>query len=109
MKNLYLLLAIAGYLATNPLMFLESYENKNILLWTKPAETTLGLFANRISTIFALDLLFGVLVFFFWTYFETKRLGMKRLWAYWLATLLFGLAGTFPLFLWVREKYLQKS
>ncbi len=107
MRPFYLLLAILGYLGPNLLMLLESYENKNILLWTKPDETIAGLFVNRISTIFALDLLFGVLVFFIWAFFETKRLGMKRYWLYVLLTMLFGLAGTFPLFLWAREKYLK--
>lgn len=109
MKTLYLILSVLGYLSTNLLMFLESYENKNILLWTKADETIAGLFANRISTIFAIDLLVVVLVFFIWCYFETKRTGMKKFWLYWLLTLLFGLAGTFPLFLWAREKKLAEN
>lgn len=108
MKKIYLLLAVIGYLAANSLMLLESYENNNILLWTKPAETIAFLFANRISTIFAIDLLFVVFVFFIWTFSEAKRLGMKRVWIYWILTMLFGLAGTLPLFLWAREKYLSK-
>ena len=109
MRTLYLIVAIIGYLVTNGLMLLETVENHNILLWTKPSETIAGLFANRISTIFGIDLLIAVFVFFIWSFREAKRLGMRRAWKYWLLTLLFGLAGTFPLFLWAREKYLGEN
>lgn len=57
MKLLYLVMAVIGYAATLLLMLLESFENKNILLWTKPDETISALFINRISTTFAIDLL----------------------------------------------------
>ena len=107
MKKIYLLLSVLGYLSANLLVLLEGFENNNILLWTKLDETFTGMFANRITTIFAIDLLFVVLVFFVWSFIETKRLGMKKLWLYWLLALLFGLAGTLPLFLWAREKHLS--
>ena len=107
MRKLYLILAVLGYLAPNLLMLLETIENKNILLWTKPSETITALFVNRISTIFAIDLLFAVFVFFIWLMIEGKRLNMRNTWKYIVFTLLFGLAGTFPLFLWAREKYLK--
>ena len=109
MKKLYLLLAIIGYIVPNALMLIESVENKNILLWTKPDETVTALFINRISTIFAIDLLYAVAVFFIWAMVEGKRLGMPKPWKYIILTLLFGLAGTFPLFLWAREKQLEKG
>ena len=107
MRKIYLILAIIGYAAPNLLMLLESFENKNILLWTKPMDTIAALFINRISTIFAIDLLWAVLIFFIWLTIEGKRLGMQKTWKYIVFTLLFGLAGTFPLFLWAREKYLK--
>ena len=109
MRKLYLILAIIGYLIPNFLMLVETIENKNILLWTRPSDTITALFINRISTIFAIDLLFAVLVFFIWLTIEGKKLNMKNTWKYILFTLLFGLAGTFPLFLWAREKYLNKK
>jgi hypothetical protein len=109
MKKLYLACSIAGYLAANLLVLLESIENHNILLWTRPSETIAGLFANRISTIFAIDLFIAVLVFFIWSYAESKRVGMKKVWLYWVLTMLFGLADTLPLFLWVREKHLKPN
>ncbi len=106
MKLLYLAMAALGYVLTALLMLLESFENKNVLLWTKPDETVSALFINRITTIFAVDLLWAVLVFFVWVLVEGRRLGMRRLWQYPLLTLLFGLAGTFPLFLYHRQKHL---
>ena len=108
MRKIYLVLAIIGYLAPNLLMLLETIENKNFLLWTKPNETITSLFVNRISTIFAIDLFYAVLIFFIWLVIEGKRLGMKNSWKYIVLTMLFGLAGTFPLFLWGQgEVYLN--
>ena len=109
MRKVYLILAILGFLAPNVLTLLETIENKNILLWTKPDETITALFINRISTIFAIDLFWAVLVFFIWLIIEGKKSGMKNTWKYILLTMLFGLAGTFPLFLWTREKHLNKK
>ncbi len=109
MKKIYLLFSILGYLSTNLLVLLESFENKNILLLTNLDETIAALFSNRISTIFAIDFLFVVLVFFVWTFVETRRLGMKKVWLYWVLTILFGLAGTLPLFLLAREKQLVRK
>lgn len=90
-------------------MLLESLENKNILLWTKLDETISSLFINRISTIFALDLLWAVVVFCIWVFVEGRRLKVAHLWRFPLLTLLFGLAGTLPLFLYLREKRLEKQ
>lgn len=109
MRTFYLILAILGFLAPSFLVLLESVENHNILLWTKPTETFDALFVNRISTIFGIDLFFAVLVFFIWSHFEGRRLRMKKVWMYWLLILLFGLAGGFPLFLWARQKYLDQA
>ncbi len=103
MKTVYLILAIVGYSATFPLMMMESLATNNWLLLTKPILTWDGLFANRISTIFALDLLPAVFAFLIWAMAECRRLGMKNIWMWWAGALLFGLGGTFPLFLWARE------
>ena len=98
MRKYYLVLTVLGYAIPNFLVLLESLLNKNILLWSKMDETITALFINRISTIFAVDLLWAVLVFFIWVFVEGKRLNMRQLWKYPLLTLLFGLAGTFPSF-----------
>jgi hypothetical protein len=103
MKNLYLLLAILGFILPSIFVSIESVETGNILLYTQPLATIEGMFANRISTIFMIDLLFGVLVFFIWTFTESKKHQISNLWLVWLLTLLLGFAGGFPLFLYLRE------
>lgn len=104
MKNLYLLLAIIGFVTPSIFVTLESIETGNILLYTHPLSTIEGMFANRISTIFMIDLLFAVLVFFIWTFTESKKHHIKHIWIIWLLTMLFGLAGGYPLFLYFKEK-----
>ena len=103
MKKIYLVLAIAGFIAPNILVAKVSVETGNILLWAKPAETIAGMYANDISTAFMIDLLWVVTVFFFWTYREAKRHNMKTPWLIWILTLLFGMAGPFPLFLYMMD------
>lgn len=103
MKKTYLILCIIGFLSPNVLVILESIETGNILLYMNPAATIMGMFANRISSIFAIDLLFAVLVFFIWSFREAKFHQVKKLGLVWVFTLLFGLAGSFPMFLYLRE------
>ncbi|MFY0687423.1 MAG: DUF2834 domain-containing protein [Cyclobacteriaceae bacterium] len=104
MQKIYLLLAIIGFISPSILVAIESFETGNILLYTYPLATIEGMFVNRISTIFMIDLLFTVLVFLIWTYHEGKKWGIKNIWLVWLLTMLFGLAGGFPLFLYLKEK-----
>ncbi len=104
MKRFYLVLAVIGFLVPNYFVLLESLETGNILLYGNMPATIKAMFANRISSIFILDLLFAVLVFFIWTYREAQHHGIQRIWVVWLFTMLFGFAGGFPLFLYLREK-----
>ncbi|MFK8010247.1 MAG: DUF2834 domain-containing protein [Saprospiraceae bacterium] len=57
----------------NYFVLLESVETGNIMLYGNIPATFKGMFANRISTIFIIDLLFGVLVFLLWSYHEAKK------------------------------------
>lgn len=107
MKRLYAVLSVIGYIASNWFVVLVSSESGNVLLWTRPLETMAGMFANRIAAAFAIDLLFVALVACIWFYSEGRRLGMRRIWIYWVLTLAFGLAGTLPLFLLNRERRLE--
>ena len=109
MKKIYLILAIIGFILPTIFVIRESVETGNILLYTNPMATIEGMFANRISTIFIIDLLFGVLVFMIWSYRESKAHGIKNIMAVWLFTFLFGFAGGFPLFLYLREKAIASS
>ena len=78
-------------------------ESGNFLLYTHPIDTFNGMFANNISSAFAVDLLFVVMLFLAWTYYEAKRLNMKNVWAVWIYTFALGIAGGLPLFLYLRE------
>ena len=108
MKRLYAVLSLLGYVASNWFVVLVSIRTGNVLLWTKPLETMAGMFANPIATAFAVDLLLAALAACIWFYFEGRRLGMPRIWIYWVLTLAFGLAGTLPLFLYDRERRLEQ-
>jgi hypothetical protein len=108
MKRFYAVLTPIGYLASNWFVLRESIDSGNILLWAHPLDTMAGMFANRISTAFAIDLLITAFVACVWFYYEGRRLGMGRVWGYWVLTLAFGLAGTLPLFLYNREGRLEE-
>ncbi len=106
MARLYLGLAIVGFIVPNIFTLLESVETGNILFWTNPALTTSELFVNRTTTAFALDLLLAAVVVLIWMTQEARRIGIKQVWRFWALALLFGLAGTLPLFLYQRERRL---
>ena len=101
---LWLALAVIGYLLPGIPMIRESMASGNILFWTDPARTNAELFVNRTSTAFALDLVAVVVTALIWMTVEARRVGVRRVWLYWVLTALFGLGGTFPLFLWARER-----
>jgi hypothetical protein len=106
MAQVYLGLAVVGYLVPNTLTLIESVQTGNILFWTDPARTLSELFANRTSGAFGLDLFGAAIAALIWMTVEAKRLGMPRIWRFWALTLLFGLAGTLPLFFYNRERRL---
>ena len=104
MKKLYLILSAIGFILPNIWVAKVSLETGNWLFWLD-LKTTLGaMFANDIATAFMVDLLFVVLVFFVWSFKEAKKHQVPKLGLVWILTLLFGLAGAFPLFLYFREK-----
>lgn len=109
MFRIYIMLAVIGFIAPGIPMIRESIETGNILFWTQPDRTTSELFANRTSTAFALDLFAVVLVAFIWMWHEAKRVGMGGVWRYWILAALFGLGGTLPLFLAMRERAIGRS
>ena len=109
MRKLYLTLAIIGFIAPNALVLLESVQTGNVLLYGNPVRTLQHMFPNRIATIFAIDLLFGVAVFFLWSYVDSRDRGIRKVVWVWLFTMLFGLASGFPLYLYLRERGKGKS
>lgn len=106
MQQAYLALAVIGYIATGVPMLTESARTGNLLFWTKPQLTIDGLFGNLTSTAFTLDLMVVVVVTLVWMTREARRVRVPNVWAFWVLTLLFGLGGTLPLFLYFRERRL---
>ena len=107
MSRVWIALAVVGYLAPGVPMLMESARSGNILFWTDPRRTFAELFVNLTSTAFALDLFAVVVVALVWMTREARRLGIGRVWLYWLLTMTFGLGGTLPLFLAARERRLD--
>lgn len=105
-QQVYLALAVIGYVATGVPMLMESARTSNILFWTKPDLTIAGLFGNLTSTAFTLDLMVVVVVALIWITREARRVRIPNVWAFWVLTALFGLGGTLPLFLYFRERRL---
>lgn len=102
MKRLYFFLAIIGFAL--PYYFFTSFLLENSL--------DLGLlfnqlFANDISTFFAVDLIITALVLLIYIYQEAHRLQISNWWAYGIATLLVGPSFAMPLFLYLRETQVE--
>jgi hypothetical protein len=108
MKKIYAILSVIGFIAPNIWVTKVSLATGNVLFWLKPEETFAGMWANDISTAFIVDLLVVVMIFFVWTWNESKRLGMKKPYLIWVLTMLFGMAGTLPLFLYQRTSYIDQ-
>lgn len=103
-SRIFLVLAWIGFILPNIWVCIESLETGNYLLYAKPLDTIQAMFANRISSIFAIDLLFTVLVFLGWSYWLSKSRKIKGWGWVCISTFLFGLAGAFPLFLYFKSK-----
>ena len=99
-KSIYLFLTVIGLFL--PYYFLIVFVRENgfdIPLMIQQ------LFANPISTFFAVDLIVSIIVFWIYLYSEAARLKMKNWWLYVLASLTVGLSFALPLFLYVRESH----
>lgn len=66
------------------------------------------LFVNRVSGFFGLDVIVSSVVLWVFVVAEGRRLGMRRLWVYFLCSLTVGLSLALPLFLFVRERELAR-
>lgn len=106
MKKIYLALSIIGFILPNIFVLKVSIETGNILLWKDIPATFNGMFANDIASAFMTDLLYMVPVFMFWSYQEAKEHQIPNYWLSWIFTLLFGIAGGFPFFLYLKNKHL---
>jgi hypothetical protein len=101
-KNIYLVLALLGFVV--PYWFFFNFLNTNGL---NVALLVQQLFANDISTFFAVDLIISTIVFWIYMVAEAANLQMKNSWLYILASLAVGLSFALPLFLYFREQKLE--
>jgi len=103
-KATYFALAFVGLFA--PYYFLFKYLNANGLNLPLLIQQ---LFANNISTFFAVDLIISIFVFWIYVAGEATQLQMKNWWLYILASLTVGLSFALPLFLYFREGKLESK
>lgn len=107
MKRFYLLMALLGYGITVPLVLWVSIDTGNWLFWIDPMETSKNVLANGYTITFTADLFLLLPPVFAWMHQEAKKHAIARPWLYYLITLLFGLGGTLPLFLYIRERQIH--
>ncbi|MCB0488566.1 MAG: DUF2834 domain-containing protein [Cyclobacteriaceae bacterium] len=103
MKRIYFYLSVIGFITPNIFVAVESIHSGNILFYLDPVATITSMFPNMIATAFIVDLLFVVLVFIIWSHHEAQKYRIKNVWVLWILTMLLGIAGTLPLFLYLRE------
>lgn len=66
-------------------------------------------YVNPSSASIMNDIAVVCVVFFFWSFFEARNLGIKHWWVYVPLTLLIAIAFAFPLFLIMRERAIQRA
>jgi hypothetical protein len=103
-KHLYLLFCIVGivvpYVPFAP--FVHQHGLDLPLVYQQ-------LFATPISSFFGLDVMVATLVLWTLVWIEGRRLRMERLWAPVLASLTVGVSLGLPLFLYMRERRMERG
>ncbi|MEM7762949.1 MAG: DUF2834 domain-containing protein [Pseudomonadota bacterium] len=66
-------------------------------------------YVNHASASITNDIIVVAVVFSVWCFIESRRLGLRYWWAYIAATFAIALAFAFPLFLFFRERALQRA
>ena len=104
LQSIYLVLAILGFaLPYSQLIpfFIDNGLDLS-LFWSQ-------LFASRISTDFAFDLIISSVVFWIFVFKEGARINLKYLWVYVVLNLVVGLSFALPFFLWVRSRAISSG
>ena len=104
LRRVYLLLMVPGVIV--PWLFLMEFLRSGE---AGVLPFFYGLFANSVASAGSSDLLISAVTFLILVYVEGRRLGMRRLWLYPLATFAIGLSFGLPLFLYHREEALQRD
>ena len=104
LKHVYLALCVVGCILPY-VPFIPFLREHGLNFPTIFAE----LFANRISTAFAFDILVSSVVFWVFVLAEGRRAGMKHLWAPLAANVIVGLGLGLALFLYMRESSAERA
>ena len=104
LKNLYLVFCVLGVLLpySQFLPWISEYGLSPLLLVSQIADSNLSSFAW-------LDVIVSAIVLLTFVNVESRRLGMKHVWAPWVATLTVGVSLGLPLFLLLREHHLSAT
>lgn len=97
-KRLYLMLAVLGTVV--PWILFGSFFARNgadIPLFVR------SLFVNGAAGGFAVDLLFSISIFWFWSFGDSRKHGVKGWWLVLPAASFVGLSLALPLYLYLRE------
>jgi hypothetical protein len=103
-KNLYLALCIVGTIF--PYSQLVPFFREHGLDFRVFVEQ---LFSNRVSGFFGLDVIVSSVVLWALVIIEGRRAGMRHLWAPIAANIMVGVSLGLPLFLCMREVWLERS
>lgn len=101
-KNIYIILcALGAALPLSQFMPWAAENGLNVSLFFQE------LFATRISSFFAMDVIVSAIVLFTFIYYEGRRMQMRYLWLPVVATLSVGVSFGLPLFLYMRQQKLE--
>jgi hypothetical protein len=102
--NVYLVFAVLGICTT-------WYFNINFMMenGSDIRDFISAITLNDAAMSIAFDISIVGFTFFFWSYYEAKKLGMKNWWAYPVMSCFIAIAFGAPLFMYMREKKLQES
>jgi Terpene cyclase DEP1 len=104
MKLVYLGLCILGTVL--PLAWFIPFLREH---GASPGAFLAQLFANPVGGFFGMDVLVSSLVLWVLVFVEGRRAGMRHLWAPIAANLAVGVSLGLPLFLYMRERWLERS
>lgn len=104
MRNLYLILFIFGVIGPfyYPVMFVAENGLNFHLMLTQ-------IFSNYMSSFFAWNVIITAVVLLLFIFSDVTRETIKYLWMSILATIIFGVSAGLPLFLYLREGYLEEN
>lgn len=104
-QGIYAILAVVGLIATWYFNLQAMAANPDFSILTFLRDN----YVNPSSASITNDIAVVCLAFFFWSFHEARRLGMRFWWAYVPMTLIIALAVSFPFFLLMRERKLEEQ